>query len=111
MPVAALVMVLALGALREALRYAALHGGFGYDFMNYKIVMDWYSTLLFFATFLIVGGIPLAFMISLSWQAGRFKARYTASPLIARLGAASVVVSGLWVVHYFITMGVVMLGG
>lgn len=110
MPVVALVMALALGALREALRYAALQGGFGYDFMNYKIAMDWYSTILFFATFLIVGGIPLAFMISLSWQAGRTLGVYTASPLIAKLGVASVVVSGLWVVHYFI-MGGLVLGG
>ena len=102
MPVVALIMALALGALREALRYAALYGGFGYDFMNYEIFMDWYSTILFFATFLIVGGIPLAFMISLSWQAGRSKGIYTASPLIAKLGAASVVVTGLWVLHYFI---------
>lgn len=102
MPVAALVMALALGALREALRYAALHGGFGYDFMNYKIVMDWYSTILFFATFLIVGGIPLAFMFSLSWQAGRSKGVYTAGPVIAKLGVASVAVAGLWVVHYFV---------
>lgn len=108
MPVVALVMALALGALREALRYAALHGGFGYDFMNYTINMDWYSTLLFFATFLIVGGIPLAFMISLSWQAGRTKGVYTASPLIAKLGAASVVVAGLWVVQYFVMGGLVL---
>ena len=102
MPVAALVMALSLGALREALRYAALHGGFGYDFMNYKIVMDWYSTVLFFATFLIVGGVPLAFMLSLSWQAGRAKGIYVAGPVIARLGAGAVLVSALWVVHYFV---------
>lgn len=101
MPVVALVMALTLGALREVLRYAALHGGFGYDFMNYKIVMDWYSTILFIATFLIVGGIPLAFMLSLSWQAGRIKGVYSASPLIAKLGIASVAVSGVWVLHYF----------
>jgi len=109
MPVVALVMALALGALREALRYAALYGGFGYDFMNYRIVMDWYSTILFFATFLIVGGIPLAFMISLSWQAGRARGVYTASPLISKLGVASVVVSGLWVVHYFVFGAMTML--
>lgn len=101
MPVLALLAALALGALREAYRYAVLHGGFGYDFMNYKIVMDWYSTILFFATFLVVGGIPLAFMLSLSWQAGRSRGVYTASPLIAKLGVASVVVALLWVVQYF----------
>lgn len=109
MPVVAMVMALALGALREALRYAALHGGFGYDFMNYKIVMAWYSTILFFGTVLIVGGIPLAFMISLSWEAGRAKGVYTAGPVIAKLGMASVAVAGLWVVHYFV-MGAVVLG-
>lgn len=102
MPALALVMALALGALREALRYAALHGGFGYDFMSYKVVMDWYSTVLFFATFLIVGGIPLAFMISLAWQSGRSRGVYVANPLIAKLGVAAVAVTALWVVQYFV---------
>lgn len=101
MPVLALVMNLAVGALREAYRYGVLHGGYGYDFMNYPIAMDWYSTILFFATFLIVGGIPLAFMLSLSWKAGQTRGVYTAGPVIAKLGVASVVVSLLWVVQYF----------
>jgi len=101
LPALALVMALAVGAMREAYRYAALHGGFGYDFMNYPIAMDWYSTILFFATFLIVGGIPLAFMLSLSWKAGQTRGVYTAGPVIAKLGVASVVVAGLWVVQYF----------
>lgn len=108
MPVVALVMALALGALREVLRFVALHGGFGYDFMNYTINMDWYSTILFFATFLIVGGIPLAFMISLSWQAGRAQGVYTAGPVITKLGVASVAVAALWVVQYFIAGAWVM---
>ena len=101
LPLLALVMALAVGSLREAYRYAVLHGDFGYDFMNYPIAMDWYSTILFFATFLIVGGIPLAFMLSLSWKAGQTRGVYTAGPVIAKLGAASVAVALLWVVQYF----------
>ncbi|MEW6133183.1 MAG: hypothetical protein AB1591_08475 [Pseudomonadota bacterium] len=101
LPLLALLMALAVGVQREAYRYAVLHDGFGYDFMNYPIAMDWYSTILFFATFLIVGGIPLAFMLSLSWKAGQARGVYTAGPVIARLGAASVAVALLWVVQYF----------
>lgn len=97
----ALVAALAVGGLREAYRYAVLFGVHGYDFMNYKVVMDWYSTLLFFATFAVVGGVSLAFMLSLAWKAGQTRGVYSASPLIARLGTASVGVAALWVAQYF----------
>lgn len=98
----ALVTALAAGILREAYRYAALFGQHGYDFMNYKIVMDWYSTILFFATFAIVGGVSLAFMLSLSWKTGQSRGVYTASPLISKLGTLTIGVTVLWVVQYFV---------
>lgn len=98
----ALLAALAAGILREAYRYGVLFGLHGYDFMNYKIVMDWYSTLLFFSTFAVVGGVSLAFMLSLSWKAGQARGVYIASPLIARLGTLSIVVAVLWMAQYFV---------
>lgn len=98
----ALVTALAAGILREAYRYAVLYGVHGYDFMNYKIVMDWYSTLLFFITFAVVGGVSLAFMISLAWKAGQTRGVYTAGPVVSKLGTLTLVVTSLWVVQYFV---------
>ena len=105
----ALVTTLAAGILREAYRYGVLFGLHGYDFMNYKIVMDWYSTILFFATFAIVGGVALAFMLTLSWQAGRSKGVYQASPLVSKLGTLTIVVTLLWMVQYFVFGAMTML--
>ncbi|MGQ9685412.1 MAG: hypothetical protein ACUVT2_03775 [Thiobacillaceae bacterium] len=98
----ALVTALSVGIIREAYRHAVLYGLHGYDFMNYKINMDWYSTVLFFVTFALVGGISLVFMISLAWKAGQSRGVYTAGPVISKLGTLAVVVTGLWVVQYFL---------
>jgi hypothetical protein len=38
------------GHLPRSYRFGVLLGQHGYDFMNFMIVMDWYSTILFFAT-------------------------------------------------------------
>lgn len=106
----ALLADLIAGILREAYRYTVLFGQHGYDFMDYRIVMDWYSTILFFATFAIVGGVSLAFMLSLSWKAGQAPGVYTASPMIARLGTLTLVVTLLWVVQYFVFGALTMSG-
>lgn len=98
----ALVTALSVGIIREAYRHAVLYGLHGYDFMNYKINMDWYSTLLFFITFALVGGLALVFMISLAWKAGQTRGIYTAGPVVSKLGTLTVVVTSLWVVQYFI---------
>lgn len=105
----ALVTTLAAGILREAYRYGVLFGQHGYDFMNYKIVMDWYSTILFFATFAVVGGVALAFMLTLSWQAGRSKGVYVASPLVSKLGTLTIAVTVLWMLQYFVFGAMTML--
>ena len=45
------VGLIMVGAAREMLRFVTLLGTHGYNAMDYKINMDWYSTSLFFTTF------------------------------------------------------------
>ena len=54
-----LVMTIVLAALREVLRFVTFLEGSGYDALAYKITMDWPSTVIFFTTFLVVGGLNL----------------------------------------------------
>lgn len=92
-------LMIAIG--REVLRYVALNDVHGYDFMDYTVNPDWYSTILFFATFAIVGGTVLAYYLGVSWQAARSEGVYTPGPLLQKLGKASIALISLWIVQYF----------
>lgn len=92
---------LVLCAFREAIRFDALLAQVGWNPLDYKITMDWPSTLVFFATFLLVGGVTLAYILTIAWNAFRSKGMYTPSKGIDMLGKAAVSLLVLWVVVYF----------
>ena len=98
----ALVIGLVIAISREMLRYGILDGFFGYDFMDYKVVMDWYSTGLFFLTFAVVGGSVLAYFLTVAWQAGQTVGVYTPSPLVNRLGTIAIWVVSIWTLQFFV---------
>jgi hypothetical protein len=95
------VGLIVVGAAREMLRFVTLLGSHGYDAMNYKINMDWYSTGLFFTTFGVVGGVTLAYLLTVAWQAGQSKGLYTPSATVTRIGQWSVGLLIGWTVLYF----------
>lgn len=95
------VALIVVGAAREMLRFVTLLGSHGYDAMNYRINMDWYSTGLFFATFGVVGGVTLAYLLTVAWQAGQTQGTYTPSAAVTRLGRWSVGLLIGWTVLYF----------
>ncbi|MDP3376275.1 MAG: hypothetical protein Q8S34_18960 [Hydrogenophaga sp.] len=95
------VGLIVVGAAREMLRFVTLLGSHGYDAMDYKINMDWYSTGLFFTTFGVVGGVTLAYLLTVAWQAGQSKGLYTPSATVTRMGQWSVGLLVGWTVLYF----------
>ncbi len=95
------VMVMLLATLREVLRYGTLLGGFGFDAMDWRINMDWPTTLIFFTTFLVVGGLNISYLVTLAWKSGATEGVYTPSAGINRLGTLCVVSLVAWVVAYF----------
>lgn len=97
----AVVLGLLIAIGREALRYITLNGVHGYDFMDYAVNIDWYSTLLFFATFAVVGGTVLGYFLGVAWKAGQNEGVYTPGPVLQRLGKASIALILLWIVQYF----------
>lgn len=97
MAVTGIVIALA----REMLRWDILFGDFGYNALDYTINMDWYSTSLFFGTFVIVGGVTLAYFLIVAWKAGQSEGVYTPSPAISMLGNVSIGLIALWILHFF----------
>jgi hypothetical protein len=100
-PVVMLVAGLLVAISREALRYAIIVGEHGYQVFDYPLNLDLYSTVLFFATFAIVGGLTLAYMISVVWNAGRTEGVYTPGPVVNRLGTLSIGAIVVWVMQFF----------
>ena len=97
----AVVAGLVVAISREMLRYGILEGFFGYDFMDYKVVMDWYSTALFFITFAVLGGAVLMYYLTIAWKVGQTKGVYTASGTVDRMGTAAIWIMLLWMVQFF----------
>jgi hypothetical protein len=95
------VGLIVVGAAREMLRFVTLLGSHGYDAMDYRLNMDWYSTGLFFTTFGVVGGVTLAYLLTVAWQAGQSKGTYTPSATVPRIGQWSVGLLVGWTVLYF----------
>lgn len=95
------VAVLVLGAVREILRYGTLAREAGWEALAYKVNFDVASTVIFFVTFLVVGGTCIAYMLALAWKAGQCKGEVATDGLIDKLGAASVALLAAWFVGYF----------
>jgi hypothetical protein len=95
------VALIVVGTAREALRYFILFGSHGYDALDYKVNMDWYSTSLFFITFAVLGGVILGYLLTVAWKAGQTEGVYTPSRAITRLGNLSIGLLVLWVVQFF----------
>lgn len=97
-----LLMVIVLAALRELLRYGTLAREAGWEALAYKVSFDGYSTILFFATFLIVGGATLVYMLSLAWRAGKTKEVVEAPARVEKLGNYAIGLLAIWIVAYFV---------
>ncbi|MDZ7855058.1 hypothetical protein [Sphaerotilus sp.] len=108
------VALIAVAAAREMLRYTLLLGVHGYDALDYKVNMDWYSTLTFFITFGVLGGVTLGYLLTVAWQAGQHRGSgdagdaagaasvYTPSAAVTRFGRWSVGLLVVWIAHYFL---------
>lgn len=95
------VALIVVGAVREVLRFVTLRGVHGYDALDYRINMDWYSTGLFFSTFGVLGAVTMGYLLTVAWQAGQTQGTYTPSPALNRVGNAAIGLLVLWTVAYF----------
>ncbi|MBI5195653.1 MAG: hypothetical protein HZA10_04980 [Nitrospirae bacterium] len=92
----AFLTILGMSYAREALRmkYA---GRFGYSIFDYKLNIDWGSTVLFLGTF-VMGLIIIAYLLSIAYKSGRTAGPYDATPSMHKWGRASIVLLLMWIV-------------
>jgi hypothetical protein len=94
--------LIVVAAAREMLRYSTLLQAHGYDALDYRIQMDWYSTVTFFLTFGVLGGVTLGYLLTLAWRVGQTQGVYTPSTTVTRWGQAAIGLLVVWIVHYFV---------
>lgn len=81
---------------RESLRMKYL-GEFGYSVFNYKLNIDWGSTLLFLFTFLM-GLIVAGYLWFIAFKSGRTAKEYLATAGNNRWGKISIAILLIWIV-------------
>lgn len=92
----AFLTIFGMSYTREALRMEYL-GRFDYSIFNYKLNIDWGSTLLFMATF-IMGLVIVSYLLSVAYKSGKAEGRYEASPSMHRLGRVSIALLLTWII-------------
>lgn len=105
-----IIMSLVLASVREILRFVTLLQSAGWDALAYKVNMDWPSTVIFFVTFLLVGGLTLGYLLTLAWQSGQTKDVYVPSAKVTSVGKMSVIALTGWIALYFI-IGIAVIAG
>lgn len=101
LPIAGALGLLAVLAIwREVIRINYLKP-FGYDITTYTVHEDWPSMLLFFSTFIGVGGLVGGFYLTLLYRCGRTPGLYQADSFITRIGTGAVAILSMWIALFF----------
>jgi hypothetical protein len=95
------LFLLLLAVWREIIRATYL-ARFHYTISNYKMNIDWPSTILFFLTILGIGSIVGGFYVTLLYRSGQTVGQYNASRLVSRLGNGAVAILLLWIATFFL---------
>lgn len=100
-PLGGLGVLALLGIWREIVRVHLL-SPLGYSIDSYPVHHDWPSMMLFFLTFVGIGGLVGGFYLTVLYRAGNVLGLYVAEKRVARLGTAAVAVLVLWIAAFFI---------
>jgi hypothetical protein len=92
----AFLTIFGMSYAREALRMKYL-GRFDYSIFNYKLNIDWGSTALFLATF-VMGLAIIGYLLSVAYKSGRVAGEYVATPSMNKWGKISIALLLIWIV-------------
>lgn len=102
--IAAFLAMLLIAIAREMLRYAALIPY--YDFMDYKVNLDLFTTSVFGFTFLVLGASTIGYLLTIAWKAGKTEGVYEASPIMHAWARFNIGLVIFWTLGYFGLMAI-----
>ncbi|MDW8094617.1 MAG: hypothetical protein RMI63_06320 [Caldimicrobium sp.] len=89
------VVVLLMSAAREALRVLYI-AEVNYSVSDYKVNLDWGSTILFLLTF-IMGLVVISYQLAVAFYSGRSSKVLEETPTLAKWGNLSIILLILWI--------------
>ncbi len=96
------VVALLISGIRELIRFD-LMAALGYSIYDYPVNLEIPSITMFLLTFLIMGGIGVAYLLTMAWKVGKNQGVFdgTKDVAVTRLGNYTIAIMVAWMVIYF----------
>jgi hypothetical protein len=96
------VVALLISAMREIIRFDIMID-LGYNIYDYPVNLEIPSITMFLLTFLIMGGIGVAYLLTMAWKVGKNKGVFdgTKDVWVNKLGSYTLSIMVTWLVIYF----------
>lgn len=96
------VVALLISSLREIIRFDIM-GGLGYNIYDYPVNLEIPTIVMFLSTFLIMGFVGVAYLLSMAWKVGKNQGVFDGSKdaLVSKLGQSTLYIMIAWMAIYF----------
>ncbi len=96
------VVALLISGIRELIRFDIM-SNLGYSIYDYPVNLEIPSIVMFLLTFLVMGGVGVAYLLTMAWKVGKNKGVFDGSKdkAVTRLGDYTLAIMVLWMVIYF----------
>lgn len=96
------VVALLISTMRELIRFDIM-SGLGYSIYDYPINFEIPSIVMFLSTFLIMGFVGVAYLLTMAWKVGKCEGVFDGSKdvVVTKLGQATLYIMIAWMAIYF----------
>lgn len=96
------IVALLISGMRELIRYDIMIK-LGYDIYDYPMNLEIPTIVMFLLTFLIMGGVGVAYLLTMSWKVGKSQGVFDGSKDVAvtKLGNYTIGIMIVWMCIYF----------
>lgn len=96
------VVALLISGIRELIRYD-LMATLGYSIYDYPVNLEIPSLVMFLLTFLIMGGVGVAYLLTMAWKVGKTQGVFDGSKdkAVNTLGNYTIAIMVIWMIIYF----------
>ena len=96
------VVALLISSMRELIRFDIM-AKLGYSIYEYPVNLEIPTIVMFLLTFLVLGGVGVAYLLTLAWKVGKNQGVFdgTKDKAVTKLGNYTLSIMVLWMVIYF----------
>lgn len=97
------VVALLISTIREVIRFDIM-GKLGYNIYDYPVNLEIPTIVMFLSTFLIMGFVGVAYLLTMAWKVGKNEGVFDGSKdvLVSRLGKSTLYIMITWMAIYFV---------